>query len=246
MKGNIAQPARNRCVKQIIATVIATVILSTSSAYAAISEGAAKLISKGYTITNYQFTSEKKVTINTVKVTMLVHATVAPERLAGTLKQLKRVAIANAKFDLTTLAQNRTQTGLIQLSAQLTSEAPLTALPAIYQFAEQHSKSGTLYKVSTIVPYRSQADKQQTINQMAQALYQQANTYAKTAGSSYRIASINYRTPRYLNNNNQRPMPIMFAGTASRDVKSEAAPMLTMKEQISLSADVTFVSQGKK
>ncbi len=246
MKSSIAQSTRSRCIKQIIATVAATAVLSSSSAYAAISEGAAKLISDGYTITNYQFTSEKKVTINTVKVTMLVHATVAPDRLSGTLKQLKRIAIANAKFDLTTLTQNRTQTGLIQLSAQLTSEAPLTTLAAIYQFAEQHSKSGTLYKVSTIVPYRSQADKQQTINQMAQALYQQAKAYANAAGSSYRIASINYRTPRYLNNTNQRPMPIMLAGRASRDAQSTSAPMLTMKEQISLTADVTFVSQGKK
>ena len=85
---------------------------------------------------------------------------------------------------------------------------------------------------------------------MSQTLYQQASDYAKSLGSGYRIAEITYRSPRYINNNSRRPMMLgalnRFTTLKGSAKNSEATPMLIMKEDVQLTANVTFVRQDAK
>ena len=124
MTTRVIQFLGHRCGKLAMVTALSAASVASifgvgHVAYADVSQGSARLISQGLTVTNYPFTTEQKVTINTVNVTMLVNATVAPATLSNTLKQLKQVSVAKANFDLTSLAQHRTQTGLIQISASV-------------------------------------------------------------------------------------------------------------------------------
>jgi hypothetical protein len=192
---------------------------------------------------NTQFVASAQVSIAQAKIIYSANAMLGPQNLAAFMQSLESLKDAqNNPLVLKSLSQTKTDSGLINVVAQLEDIIPINDSGTAYQFVATHNNANVTFTVVSITPYLAVAAKNDAEHALELQLYQKAVTFGQklngAGGPQFHIVNFDINpTPAPM----PTPMVTSFAAIPNNaeNMSINTAP-LSVNQTLTLTANVTY------
>lgn len=211
---------------------------------AAVDIGTATLLADGDNVVTQQFTVKQAIKLPEVKVSLQLAMTVSPEKIQVVNQTLLQLKTAHGRvFNVTGISQTPSNTGLINVRANLTTHLPINELIDITKLIKAQTKSGQHLTIVNTVPYFSDSLRQAVENKLALLLYAKAVHFLKqlnrlTSPTIYSMGAVHY-VPLDI----QTPKRFMLMAN-SVDVRGQAPN--GMEKSLTRQAKVVYIATARK